>query len=81
MRIDAAALRGHASDVCQERMLRARPRLHRLSRAELRAVEQTAQAVGDAVACCLLESAASDASLEAVLAGLYPTVGTGAVPG
>lgn len=76
MRIDAEALRGHAADVCHERIVRTRPRLQSLSPAELMAVEQTAQAVGQAVACCLLESAVSDASLEAVLAGLYPTVGT-----
>lgn len=81
MRIDAEALRHHAADVCNERMMRTRRRLQRLSPAELRVVEQTAEAVGQAVACCLLESAASDESLEAVLAGLYPTVGTAAVPG
>jgi hypothetical protein len=81
MRIDAEALRRDAADVCEERMLRTRPRLRRLSPAELRVVEQTAEAVGQAVVCCLLESAAADASLEAVLAGLYPTVGTAAARG
>jgi hypothetical protein len=81
MRIDADALRDHAADVCNERIVRTRRRLQSLSPAELRVVEQTAEAVGQAVACCLLESAASDASLEAVLAGLYPTVGTAAAPG
>ena len=81
MRIDAEALRDHAADVCHERIVRTRRRLQRLSPAELRVVEQTAEAVGQAVACCLLESAASDESLEAVLAGLYPTVGTAAAPG
>jgi hypothetical protein len=81
MRIDAEALRRDAADVCEERMLRTRPRLRGLSPAELRVVEQTAEAVGQAVACCLLESAAADAALEAVLAGLYPTVGTAAARG
>ena len=78
MRIDAEALRRDAADVCEERMLRTRPRLRGLSSAELRVVEQTAEAVGQAVACCLLESAATDTSLEAVLAGLYPTAATAA---
>ena len=81
MRIDAEALRRDAAYVCEERMLRTRPRLRGLSPAELRVVEQTAEAVGQAVACCLLESAASDSSLQAVLASLYPTVGNAAVPG
>jgi hypothetical protein len=81
MTIDAQALRHHAADVCNERILRTRPRLRRLSAGELRVVEQTAEAVGQAVACCLLESAASDTSLEAVLAGLYPSVGNAAAPG
>lgn len=81
MTIDAQALRHHAADVCNERILRTRPRLRRLSPGELRVVEQTAEAVGQAVACCLLESAASDTSLEAVLAGLYPSVGNAAAPG
>lgn len=81
MRIDAHALRLHAAEVCNERMLQTRGRLQRLNPSQLRVVEQTAEAVGQAVACCLLESAASDASLEAVLAGLYPTVGKAAAPG
>jgi hypothetical protein len=81
MRIDSDALRRDAAAVSSERVLRTRRRLSRLSPAELRVVEQTAEAVGQAVACCLLESAAMDASLEAVLAGLYPSVGNGAVPG
>ena len=82
MRIDAEALRRDAADVCEDRMLRTRPRLRGLSPAELRVVEQTAEAVGQAVARCLLESAATDASLEGpVLAGLYPTVGTAAARG
>jgi hypothetical protein len=81
MRIDSQALRRHAAEVCSERMLRTRGRLERLSAAELSAVEETAQSVGQAVARCLLESAASDESLEAVLAGLYPSVGNGAAPG
>jgi hypothetical protein len=81
MRIDSQALRRHAAEVCSEGVLRTRGRLRRLSAAELSAVEETAQSVGQAVACCLLESAASDESLEAVLAGLYPSVGNGAAPG
>ena len=81
MRIDAEALRRDAAGVSSERILRTRRRLRRLSPAELRAVEQTAQAVGQAVACCLLESAVADASLEAVLAALYPTVGNAAARG
>ena len=81
MRIDAEALRRDAAEVAGERILRTRRRLRRLSPAELRVVEQTAEAVGQAVACCLLESAATDSSLEAVLAGLYPTVGNAAARG
>jgi hypothetical protein len=81
MRVDAEALRRDAAAVSSERILRTRRRLRRLSPAELRAVEQTAEAIGQAVACCLLESAAVDANLEAVLAGLYPSVGNGAAPG
>jgi hypothetical protein len=81
MRIDAQALRHHAADVCSERMLHTRGRLQTLSPAELRVVEETAEAVGEAVASWLLESAASDESLEAVLAGIYPSVGTAAAPG
>jgi hypothetical protein len=81
MRIDAQALRHHAAEVCSEHIVRTRGRLRRLSPAEQRVVEQTAQAVGQAVACCLLESATTDASLEAVLAGLYPSVGHASAPG
>jgi hypothetical protein len=81
MRIDAEALRRDAAEVSGERILRTRRRLRRLSPAELRAVEQTAEAVGQAVASCLLESAAGDASLQAVLAELYPTVGNAAARG
>lgn len=81
MTIDAEALRRDAADVCEERILRTRRRLRGLSPTELRVVEQTAEAVGQAVACCLLDSAATDSSLEAVLAGLYPTVGTAAARG
>ena len=56
-------------------------RLRTLSARELRTVEETAEAVGQAVAVCLLESAASsDASLAAVLAELYP-VGNGTARG
>ena len=74
MRIDADALRREAAEVSRERVLRTQRHLRRLSAAELHVVEQMAEAVGQAVACCLLESAAADASLEAVLAGNYPTV-------
>jgi hypothetical protein len=81
MRIDAEALRRDAAEVSSERIRRTRRRLQRLSPAERRVVEQTADAVGQAVAACLLESAAADSSLEAVLAGLYPTVGNAAARG
>jgi hypothetical protein len=81
MTIDADALSCHAAAVSRERLERARGRLARLSRAELAVVEETAEAIGQAVALCLLESATEDESLESVLAGLYPTVGASAVPG
>ena len=81
MRIDAEALRDDAAQVSSERILHTRRRLRGLSPTELLVVEQTAEAVGQGVACCLLQSAATDASLEAVLAGLYPTVGTAAARG
>lgn len=61
--------------------MRTEGRLRGLSAAQLEAVEETATAVGLAVAGCLIESAASDESLAAVLAGLYPSVGPAAVPG
>jgi hypothetical protein len=81
MTIDASALRMEASAVCQERLVRARGRLSGLSRTELRAVEETVQAVGLGVVACLLDSAAADERLEAVLARLYPSAGTPSTPG
>ena len=81
MRIDAEALRHDAAQVSSERILRTRRRLRGLTPADLLVVEQTAEAVGQAVASCLLDSAVADASLEAVLAGLYPTVGNAAARG
>jgi hypothetical protein len=72
MTINAEALRTDAAEISRERVMRTRRRLRTLSARELRTVEETAEAVGQAVAVCLLESAASDASLAAVLADLYP---------
>jgi hypothetical protein len=81
MTVDAGAVRHHAADVTRERLLRTRGRLRGLGPMERRAVEETAEAVGQAVARCLLESAATDSSLEKVLAGLYPSASTEATPG
>jgi hypothetical protein len=72
MTIDAEALRTYAAEISRERVARKRRRLRALSPRELRTVEETAEAVGQAVAVCLLDSAASDGSLAAVLAELYP---------
>ena len=72
MSIDAEALRHHAADVSAERLSRSRGSLRRLDEAERLAVEETALAVGQAVAGYLLERAAADESLANVLAGLYP---------
>ena len=80
MTIDTEALRTYAAEISRERVTRTRGRLRTLSARELRTVEETAEAVGQAVAVCLLESAASDASLAAVLAELYP-VGNGTARG
>jgi hypothetical protein len=80
MTINAEALRTDAAEISRERVTRTRRRLRTLSARELRTVEETAEAVGQAVAVCLLESAASDASLAAVLAELYP-VGNGTARG
>jgi hypothetical protein len=80
MTIDAEALRIHARAVSRERLGRTRGRLRALSPGELRTIEETAEAVGQAVAGCLLDTAASDASLAAVLAELYP-VGNGSARG
>jgi hypothetical protein len=51
-----------------------------LSTGELKTVEDTADAVGQAVVGCLLDSAASNPSLAAVLSELYP-VGNGTARG
>jgi hypothetical protein len=80
MTIDADALRIHALEVSHERLGRTRGRFRALSPRELRTIEETAEAVGQAVAGCLLDTAASDASLAAVLAELYP-VGNGTARG
>jgi hypothetical protein len=80
MTIDSQALQGYAAEISRERLTRTRGRLRFLSPQELRAVEETAEAVGQAVAGCLLDTAASDASLAAVLAELYP-VGNGTARG
>ena len=76
MTIDAQALRLHADRVSEEKLLRRGARLRRLSQAERVAIESTARAVGQGVAGCLLEEAAADSNLEAVLATLYPLVRT-----
>ena len=80
MTIDAQALRVHAAEISRERLTRTRGRLRTLSPGELSTVEETAEAVGQAVAGCLLDTAASNASLAAVLAELYP-VGNGTARG
>ena len=81
MTINARALRHHAADVSEERLVQAHGRLHGLSRDERLAVEETARAVAQGVAGCLLERAAVDETLAGVLATLYPTVGARAAPG
>ena len=80
MMIDSQALQCYAAEISRERLTRTRGRLRSLSPQELRTVEETAEAVGQAVAGCLLDTAASDASLAAVLADLYP-VGNGTARG
>jgi hypothetical protein len=80
MTIDAQALRGYAAEISRERLTRTRGRLRTLSPRELRTVEETAEAVGQAVVGCLLDSAASNPSLAAVLSELYP-VGNGTARG
>jgi|GraSoiStandDraft_4_1057263.scaffolds.fasta_scaffold308401_2 hypothetical protein len=77
MTIDGYALRVHAAEVSRERLTRTRGRLRGLSARERRAVEETADAIGQAVASCLLDSAATDETIAAALASLYP-VGDGA---
>jgi hypothetical protein len=80
MTIDAEAIRFHATEVIDERLERTRGRLHDLTTDELNAVAQTADAIGQGVARCLLEAAAADASFAAVLEKLYP-VGDGSARG
>jgi hypothetical protein len=80
MMIDAEALRSHARDVSSERLRLRRRRLRHLTPHELKAVAETADAISQAVADCLLETAASDASVATVLASLYP-VGNGTARG
>ena len=76
MTIDAHALRIHAAEVSLDRLNRNRSRLRELSSGELRIVEEVADAVGQAVATCLLDAAESDTSVASALADMYP-VGTG----
>ena len=80
MMIDEEALRDHARDVSRQGVRRRRSRLHQLSPDELQAVEETADAIAQAVARCLLDSAASDTSVADALASLYP-VGNGMARG
>ncbi len=81
MSIDARALRQHADHISEESLQRRSARLAALSPAERVAVESTARAVGRGVVGCLLERAATDADLAAVLTTLYPSVGNGATRG
>jgi hypothetical protein len=81
MRIDAHALRRHADFVSEESLIRRSARLGRLSPGDRLLVERTARAVGRGVAGCLLEKAATDANLAAVLATLYPSVESPDTPG
>jgi hypothetical protein len=76
MMIDVEALRVHAAEVSGERLERTRGRLQHLTPGELRAVTETADAIGQGVVSCLLETAASNTSVAAVLENLYP-VGNG----
>jgi hypothetical protein len=80
MTIDAQALRVYAAEISRERVTRTRGRLRSLSPRELRTVEETAEAVGQAVVGCLLDSAASNPSLATILTELYP-VGNGTARG
>jgi hypothetical protein len=70
--IDADALRRHAREVSRERFECRRRRLRELSQSELRAVLETSEAIGRAVADCLLETAAADSSVATALESLYP---------
>jgi hypothetical protein len=75
MRVDNEAVKQHATAVSQARFAAVRPRLRTLSPDEKSAVEEIARAIGQGVAGCLLEKAASDQRLAAVLAALYPAGG------
>jgi hypothetical protein len=77
MTIDAQALRLHAAGVSEERLSRMRGRLRAMTPAQRLAVEETALAVAQATAGCLLERAAADEALAAVLARLYPSARNG----
>jgi hypothetical protein len=81
MTIDAQSLRLHAAGVSEERLSRVRGRLQALTPAQRLAVEETAFAVAQATAGCLLERAAADEALAAVLARLYPSAGNGTARG
>jgi hypothetical protein len=72
MTIDTEALRSHAREVSRERFRCRQGRLQLLTPGELKAVEETADRVAQAVARCLLETAASDAFVATVLESLYP---------
>ena len=80
MTIDAEALRADAAEISRERLVHTRGRLRALSTGERKTVEETADAVGQAVVGCLLDSAASNPSLASVLSQLYP-VGNGTARG
>jgi hypothetical protein len=72
MTIDTDALRSHAREVSRERVRFRSGQLRQLTPTELRAVEETADAIGQAVARCLLETAAGDAFVATALESLYP---------
>jgi hypothetical protein len=72
MTIDVDALRSHAREVGEERLRSRRGRLQQLTPVELRAVEETVESIGEAVARCLLEAAAADAVVATALESLYP---------
>ena len=81
MTIDGDALRSHAREVSHDRFLRKQGRLRELSLVELEAVAEIVDAIGQAVADCLLETADASPAVATVLSSLYPTVGTGAARG
>lgn len=75
MRVDNEAVKEHATAVSQARLAAVRPRLQTLSPDERNAVEEIARAIGQGVAGCLLERAASDERFADVLAALFPAHG------